>query len=277
MEQRKLGKFAAAAAEGDLYYYLCFKARPEGILLTNSSNAILDLNPAACTILKRTREEMLEDELGTVFDSSDPNVEPAWEEQLRTGRYTGVLRLLRRGKVPFSAEVSMTSYQGNASAKVVEVAFRDINDHKRIEETLVHQSYGVQRVLMEELLSGRGPNTSISHCDQYNERSVGRCQPKPALGAQVLKRPAADNGTSRLWSSKTKVTPEPLLESLTPREIEVLYLLGRGQSNQQIAETLTITLGTAKLHVHHVIVKLGVSDRTQAAIHAIRSGVCEVD
>src|SRR5215204_1597659 len=52
---------------------------------------------------------------------------------------------------------------------------------------------------------------------------------------------------------------EPLDDALTPRETEVLGLLTTGQTNQQIARTLTISKGTAKVHVERIIRKLGVS------------------
>src|SRR3712207_8262902 len=54
--------------------------------------------------------------------------------------------------------------------------------------------------------------------------------------------------------------------SLTPREIEVLRLLSRGQTNPQIGQNLEVSRGTVKIHVQHIISKLGVSDRTQAAV-----------
>jgi DNA-binding NarL/FixJ family response regulator len=66
---------------------------------------------------------------------------------------------------------------------------------------------------------------------------------------------------------------QPPLDQLTTREREVLLLLTQGQTNRQIAQTLTITSGTAKMHVEHVIAKLGVSDRTQAAVRGIQLGL----
>ena len=63
------------------------------------------------------------------------------------------------------------------------------------------------------------------------------------------------------------------IESLTPREIEVLTLLSQGQTNPQIAQNLMVSRGTVKIHVQHIISKLGVSDRTQAAVRAIEAGV----
>jgi DNA-binding NarL/FixJ family response regulator len=61
--------------------------------------------------------------------------------------------------------------------------------------------------------------------------------------------------------------------SLTPREVEVLTLLSQGQTNPQIARELTVSRGTVKIHVQHIISKLGVSDRTQAAVRAIEAGL----
>jgi DNA-binding NarL/FixJ family response regulator len=56
---------------------------------------------------------------------------------------------------------------------------------------------------------------------------------------------------------------------LTPRELDVLRLLAQGQTNRDIARSLVISAGTVKVHVEHIIAKLGVSDRTQAAVRAV--------
>jgi NarL family two-component system response regulator LiaR len=62
-------------------------------------------------------------------------------------------------------------------------------------------------------------------------------------------------------------------ESLTRREREVLGLIGRGFSNKRIALELGIAEKTVKTHVGHVLSKLGVPDRTSAALHAVRAGL----
>ncbi len=61
--------------------------------------------------------------------------------------------------------------------------------------------------------------------------------------------------------------------SLTPREREVLRLLAQGRTNRQIGQCLGISPGTAKNHVEHILAKLGVSDRTQAAARAVELGL----
>jgi len=65
----------------------------------------------------------------------------------------------------------------------------------------------------------------------------------------------------------------PVTEKLTAREQEVLALIARGFSNKRIARELGIAEKTVKTHVGHVLSKLGVTDRTQAAVHAVRMGL----
>ena len=63
------------------------------------------------------------------------------------------------------------------------------------------------------------------------------------------------------------------LPDLTPRELEVLGLLARGMSNQDIGSTLFVSEGTTKTHVSNVLTKLGLRDRVQALIYAYETGV----
>lgn len=62
------------------------------------------------------------------------------------------------------------------------------------------------------------------------------------------------------------------LAELTPREREVLALLGQGMSNRQIAEALYVAEKTVKTHMSSILTKLRVTDRTQAALYAVRHG-----
>jgi DNA-binding NarL/FixJ family response regulator len=89
--------------------------------------------------------------------------------------------------------------------------------------------------------------------------------------ATRLLRQLAEEKQHNLYRARSK-RHEPLDEALTPRETEVLGLLTTGQTNQQIAQTLTISKGTAKVRVERIIRKLGVSDRTQATVRAIELG-----
>jgi PAS domain S-box-containing protein len=75
----------------------------------------------------------------------------------------------------------------------------------------------------------------------------------------------------RLARQKTGAQSAPT--PLSSRELEVLRLLAQGSTNREIGEVLTIAPYTVKVHVEHIFAKLGVSDRTQAAVRAIELGL----
>jgi LuxR family maltose regulon positive regulatory protein len=66
-----------------------------------------------------------------------------------------------------------------------------------------------------------------------------------------------------------------MLEPLTPREVEVLRLLITGASNQRIADELTVSVGTVKAHVSHILGKLGAHSRTEGVARARELGLLE--
>jgi two-component system, NarL family, response regulator LiaR len=66
-------------------------------------------------------------------------------------------------------------------------------------------------------------------------------------------------------------------EALTERETEVLKLVARGKANKQIASELFVEEKTVKAHVSSILRKLGVHSRTQAALHAVRTGLVSVE
>ena len=95
-----------------------------------------------------------------------------------------------------------------------------------------------------------------------------------ATGPETAQPEATHTGTHQAGSGRSGQTRgTELMGSLTPREIEVLRLLSQGQTNPQIAQNLLVSRGTVKIHVQHIISKLGVSDRTQAVVRAIESGI----
>ena len=92
---------------------------------------------------------------------------------------------------------------------------------------------------------------------------------KAAAAGQVQLSPKA---AARLMREvRTPDNPE----TLTDRETDVLRLLAMGQSNKEIAQTLSIGEKTVKTHVSNVLAKLSVTSRTQAALYAVRIGLVE--
>jgi DNA-binding NarL/FixJ family response regulator len=89
---------------------------------------------------------------------------------------------------------------------------------------------------------------------------------------------AVSRGKRYLPSSVGALLAERMPGSeLTDREHDVLRLLAKGSSNRVVAESLGISENTARIHVTHILQKLGVEDRTQAVIAAIQRGIVHVD
>jgi DNA-binding NarL/FixJ family response regulator len=89
---------------------------------------------------------------------------------------------------------------------------------------------------------------------------------QPSVAAKVVAE------FSRM-ANLTPTRPDPLPDPLSEREKEILRLIAQGSSNRQIAEQLVIAEGTVKNHVTSILNKLGVSDRTQAALKAREMGL----
>jgi DNA-binding NarL/FixJ family response regulator len=83
---------------------------------------------------------------------------------------------------------------------------------------------------------------------------------QPSVAAKVLAR------ISELPELSSEPPRQPLVDPLTDRELEVLRALADGLSNREAADRLYLSEGTVKNHVTHVLAKLGVRDRTQAAL-----------
>lgn len=89
----------------------------------------------------------------------------------------------------------------------------------------------------------------------------------PGIAGRVLKA-IGQGGTS-----KPEEKTQSSLAALSTRELDVLRLVVDGQTNQEIADKLVLSVETVKTHMRHIMEKLAVSDRTQAAVKAMREGL----
>ncbi|MFW2512925.1 response regulator [Demequina sp. SO4-13] len=101
----------------------------------------------------------------------------------------------------------------------------------------------------------------------------------PEVTRRVIERfavPAATPATVPPSSPEPQgayVPPPEAIGDLSEREVEVLQLIARGMSNQEIAKELWVSPTTVKTHVSHILTKLGVRDRVQAVVEAYESGI----
>ncbi|MEV6864094.1 response regulator transcription factor [Streptosporangium subroseum] len=91
-----------------------------------------------------------------------------------------------------------------------------------------------------------------------------------AAGGSILDPAVTALLVQRVWSDQGDADP---LRVLSRREREVLAALSRGRSNREIARSLSLSEETAKSHVSHILAKLGLKDRTQAAIFGLQHGL----
>lgn len=98
---------------------------------------------------------------------------------------------------------------------------------------------------------------------------------KDSFTAEVVGTVRAVHGGARRVPETIaqRLAERPPLSDLSPRELEVLRLIAKGMSNKEIADELGIVEGTVKVHVTRVLGKLGVDDRTAAAMTALQRGI----
>jgi two-component system response regulator DevR len=147
-------------------------------------------------------------------------------------------------------------------------ACREIRSGLLETRVLMFSSYGERETVVSSLLAG---------ASGYLMKNVGRSQLISALRA-------VGRGESLLDPSVTKPVLDRLVElsasakeddPLSGREKEVLLLVARGRTNREIAEALVISGHTARNHVTHILDKLGLSRRSEAAAYAARLGLLD--
>ena len=92
---------------------------------------------------------------------------------------------------------------------------------------------------------------------------------------ELSMQPSIANKLIRELQRTSNLTPTE--EPLTAREVEVLRLIAKGMSNQEIAEKLVVSERTVRTHVTNILGKLHLANRTQAALYALREGLADLD
>ena len=97
------------------------------------------------------------------------------------------------------------------------------------------------------------------------------CLRRVHAGEKWLEKQSGARAIDRV--AKRESDLQQLSRILTPRELEIVRLVAEGLRNREIAERLTITEGTVKIHLHNIYEKLGVSGRPQLILFATRQGL----
>lgn len=143
--------------------------------------------------------------------------------------------------------ITNAKHQGVACKFVVLTSSSEENDFKRAKDLGV-EGYILKEALPEELLHALNV---IRKGRKYYDTAV----------------------LDMLMNSSNLIEEDGHIEQLTPKEKEILIELGKGHSNREISKTLYITEFTVKKHVSQVFAKLGLADRTQAALYANAKGL----
>jgi DNA-binding NarL/FixJ family response regulator len=117
-----------------------------------------------------------------------------------------------------------------------------------------------------DFLGDSSPNHALTHVAQEIAGLVQQAY-------QIQAEPSNRTETIAIRAIEPEYRQLITAEPLTERELEVLQLIVDGCSNGAIALNLYISVGTAKTHVYNILRKLCASDRTQAAVWALRSGL----
>lgn len=153
-------------------------------------------------------------------------------------------------------------------------ATRRILEHNPKSRVLILTSFGDDEKVFPAVRAGaQGYLLKDIHPDglvkAIREACQGVVQLHPDIARKLMSALAGEPDSAQPGEARS----HPELDDLTEREQEVLKLVARGHNNRQIADELYISEKTVKTHVSSILGKLGVQDRTQAAIWALKHGL----
>jgi len=121
------------------------------------------------------------------------------------------------------------------------------------------------------IMKGSSPETLINAINAVNQKAGWL---DPQIARLVLSAVNSEQGEDEEKAQDSVISSGGKNKyGLTKRELEVLALIVEGLSNPEISERLVVSLATTKAHVHSILQKLYISDRTKAAVYAIKEGL----
>jgi PAS domain S-box-containing protein len=117
-------------------YQALFENSMDAILLTEPNGGILAANPAACEMFKRSEKEICQLGRNALVDVTDPRLENAIKERLRTGKFKGELTYVRKDGSKFPGEVSSVIFEDADGNLRTSMIIRDISERKQVEQAM---------------------------------------------------------------------------------------------------------------------------------------------
>lgn len=186
----------------------------------------------------------------------------------------GVSRLLRSAGYKCETFASATDFltrdpHGGPTCLIVDVRMPGLNGME-LQEVLIQSRREEQLVF----ITGHG---DISMCSQAMKAGAVDFLPKPFAEERLLEcvERALSRSSEQRQRSAEKIEARRLLDSLTPREFEVMRMVVAGMLNKQIAGNLDIAEKTVKVHRGRVMQKLGVTSVAQLVRLGQRAGMCD--
>jgi DNA-binding NarL/FixJ family response regulator len=198
------------------------------------------------------------------FLESEPDIDVVGDASGGTQALEVLARLDSEGRRPdvVLMDLLMEPLDGIESTRQLRARYKDV-------EVVALTSFGEDERLHAALEAGAS-GYLLKDADAEEVASAiraahrGELQLDPALARRLL---------SSLWAAQGDESKA----ELTPRELEIVRLLGAGKANKEIAGELAISERTARTHVSHILAKLDLSSRTQVALWAVRQGLVDAD
>lgn len=165
----------------DYCYRLLFEAGPDGMLLVDTGETIVDANPAACRLLGRGRKELVDSGLEDIFDPAYPWLKAARDGR-RAGIFRGGVRLVRADGASFPAEVSLVEGEDGQMG----VVFRGVTGRERAEDASLSREACFEALVENalDLITVCDPDNTIRYISPSAKRILGY-EPEELVGVYV--------------------------------------------------------------------------------------------
>lgn len=157
--RRERRQVKEALVESETRYRSLFENSIDAVLLASADGSVLDVNPAACSILNMTKGEILAAQKEDIIDMTDPRASAFFEERARTGRARGEITCVRKGGARFPCDLSSSMFTDKSGITIASTIARDVTERKQAEEKIARMNrlYSVLSKVNEAIVRTHEP------------------------------------------------------------------------------------------------------------------------